>query len=119
MSLWRGGKVPEARAEFERALALDSNYVDAHVDFGNLLYEQNDLEAAKSHYVTALRLAPKRAAVHNMLGIVLARQGLNSQAILQFAETLELQPDDVYAAENLRRAQAADARFQAVTTSPQ
>lgn len=118
MFLWRSGKVPEARAHFERALALDPNYVDAHVDFANLLYEQGDLDAAKSHYSTALRLAPKRAAVHNMLGIVFARQGLNSQAILQFAETLELQPDDVYAAENLRRAQAADARFQAVTNVP-
>jgi Tfp pilus assembly protein PilF len=112
MFLWRDRKVAEASAEFERALRLDPNYVDAHIDFGNLLYEKGDLEGAKSHYQTAIHLAPKRAAVHNMLGIVLARQGLNSQAILQFAEVLELEPNDVYAAENLRRAQAADARFQ-------
>jgi len=118
MFLWRDRRVPAATGEFERALTLDPNYVDVHFDFGNLLFEKGDLEGAKTHYLTAARLTPKRAQVHNMLGIVLARQGFNSQAILQFAEALELQPDDVYAAENLRRAQAADARFQSNADIP-
>ena len=43
-----------------------------------------------------------------MLGIVSIRQGEISQAIAQFNEALRLQPDDVYAAENLRRAQAME-----------
>jgi len=47
-----------------------------------------------------------------MLGIVYARQKLNSQAILHFGEALELEPNDPYAAKNLRRAKAADRQFQ-------
>jgi tetratricopeptide (TPR) repeat protein len=118
MYLWRERKVSDAIAEFEHALALNPSYADAHFDFGNLLYEKGDLAGAKSHYETAARLSPQRGAIHNMLGIVLAQQGLNSQAILQFAQALEIQPNDSYAAENLRRVQAADARFQGTASVP-
>jgi Tfp pilus assembly protein PilF len=111
MFLVREGKAKEAAGQFENALEFDPKYADAHYDFGNLLYEKRDLEGAKLHYLAALRLSPRRADVHNMLGIIFLRQGLTSQAILQFAEALQLQPDDTYAAENLRRAQAIDARL--------
>jgi Tfp pilus assembly protein PilF len=111
MFLVREGKAKEAAGQFENALEIDPKYADAHYDFGNLLYEKRDLEGAKLHYLAALRVSPRRANVHNMLGIIFLRQGLTSQAILQFAEALQLQPDDTYAAENLRRAQAIDARL--------
>jgi tetratricopeptide (TPR) repeat protein len=92
----REGKVKEAAGQFENALEIDPKYADAHYDFGNLLYEKRDLEGAKLHYLAALRVSPRRANVHNMLGIIFLRQGLTSQAILQFAEALQLQPDDTY-----------------------
>ena len=111
MFLVRDGKAKEAAGQFENALEIDPKYADAHYDFGNLLYEKRDLEGAKFHYLAAARVAPRRAIVHNMLGIIFLRQGQTSQAILQFAEALELDPNDSYAAENLRRAQAIDARL--------
>ena len=66
--------------------------------------------ARRLHYLAAARISPMRADVHNKLGIVLIRQGLTSQAILQFAEALQIDPNDSYAAENLRRAQVIDAQ---------
>ena len=111
MFLVREGKTKEAAGHFENALEIEPKYADAHYDFGNLLYEKRDLEGAKFHYLAAARIAPRRAIVHNMLGIIFLRQGQTSQAILQFAEALELDPNDSYAAENLRRAQAIDARL--------
>ena len=91
-------------------MQLDPKHVDAHYDFGNLLYQQGRLEQAQEHYLAALQDAPKRADIHNKLGVVYVRKGLVSQALLQFAEALELNPNDAYAAENLRRAQAMDLR---------
>jgi Flp pilus assembly protein TadD len=111
MFLGRRGQATEAATEFQNALRMDPQYADAHYDFGNLLYQKDDLEGAKQHYLAAIRVAPRRAPVHNMLGIVLMRQAQTSQAILQFAEALQLAPNDKYAAENLRRAQEADAQL--------
>lgn len=118
MFLVREGKPKEAAGRFENALQIDPKYADAQYDFGNLLYEKRDLDGAKLHYLAAARIAPPRAAVHNMLGIIFLRQGQTSQAILQFAEALELDPNDSYAAENLRRAQAIDARFEGRASIP-
>jgi tetratricopeptide (TPR) repeat protein len=110
MFLWREGNPKAATAEFENALKFDPKHVDAQYDFGNLLYQQGRLEAAKEHYLKASRAAPRRPDIHNKLGVVLIRQGQVSQAILQFAESLNLDPDNTYALENLRRAQAMDLR---------
>lgn len=110
MFLWREDNPKAATAEFQNALQIDPTHVDAQYDLGNLLYQQGRLEEAKGHYLEASRGAPRRADIHNKLGVVFIRQGLTSQAILQFAEALQLDPNDAYAAENLRRAQAIDMR---------
>jgi tetratricopeptide (TPR) repeat protein len=108
MFLWRGGNPKAATAEFQNALRFDPKHVDAQYDFANLLFHEGQLEAAKEHYLKASQAAPRRAEIYNKLGVVFVRQGQVSQAILQFAEALELDPDNTYAAENLRRAQAMD-----------
>jgi Tfp pilus assembly protein PilF len=110
MFLWREGNPKTATAEFQNALRFDPKHVDAQYDFANLLFQEGRLEAAKEHYLKASRAAPRRAEIHNKLGVVFVRQGQVSQAILQFAEALQLDPDNTYAAENLRRAQAIDLR---------
>jgi Tfp pilus assembly protein PilF len=110
MYLWRAGDAKAAANEFEVAIQCDPGQVDPQFDFGNLLYQQGRLEAAKEHYLAASQAAPRRSDIHNKLGVIFIRQGQVSQAILQFAETLQLDPNDAYAAENLRRAQAMDLR---------
>jgi Flp pilus assembly protein TadD len=110
MFLWRNGDLKAAITEFQAALQLDPAHTDAQYDYGNLLYQQGRLEEAKGHYLAATKAAPRRADIHNKLGVVYIRQGLVSQALLQFAEALELNPNDGLAAENLRRAQAMDLR---------
>jgi tetratricopeptide (TPR) repeat protein len=106
----RKGRIDQAIVELQTALKNNPKYAEAQYDLGNALYEKGDLEGAKANYLVAARLDPRRGPVHNMLGIVSIRQGEISQAIAQFNEALRLQPDDVYAAENLRRAQAMETK---------
>ena len=44
-----------------------------------------------------------------MLGVTFIRQGQTSQAIMHFYQAVQLDPSDMQAVENLRRAQAMDA----------
>ncbi len=113
MFLARSGKMDEAIGEFEAAVKNKPDYADAECDLGTALYQKGDLEGAKTHYLAAAGLDPKRPTVHNNLGTVYFRQGQISDAIVQINEALRLQPDFVAAAENLRRAQEADARLRA------
>ncbi len=57
-------KAPEAYA---RAIALDDNNADAHVNLGRLLQLSGDLKAAKKHYERALKAVPDhQLAFYNM-----------------------------------------------------
>ena len=111
MFLWRDGKPKDAsRGIAKEPLHLEPEYADAHYDLGNVLYQQGDLEGAKEQFLAAAKFAPRRARTHTMLGVILIRQGQISQAIMRFYQALQLDPSDMQASENLRRAQAADAR---------
>jgi Flp pilus assembly protein TadD len=50
--------------------------------------------------------------------VLYVRSGQISQAIAQFNEALRLHPEDAEAAENLRIAQAMNARFRPSTSTP-
>jgi len=70
------------------------------------------LDAARSEFETVIKQAPGRVDAVNGLGLTFLRQGLTSQAIVQFDHALELKPDFAEAAENLRSARASESRFQ-------
>jgi len=76
------------------------------------LSAKNELEEAKTHYLEAIRLDPKRADVRNNLGNIYLRQEQISQAVVQYEEALRLDPKFKSAEENLRLAKATETRFQ-------
>ena len=84
---------------------------------GIALFSKNELEEAKTHYLEAIRLDPRRAEARNNLGSVYFRQGQISQAIVQYQEALRLDPHLQSAEENLRLARASETQFQ--SPSPQ
>jgi tetratricopeptide (TPR) repeat protein len=77
-----------AMAAYERALALDPDHADAHVNLGRLLHERGDLADAESHYRAAARVDSDNARAHYNLGVVLQDQGSPEQAILAYRAAL-------------------------------
>jgi Flp pilus assembly protein TadD/branched-subunit amino acid transport protein len=111
------GKTDQAIAEFQIALRYKPNSSEGHYHLAEALFKKGDLQGAKTHYLETARLNPK-APVHNGLGVIYVRLGQISEAILQFNEALRLQPNDPEATENLRIAQAMDARFRPSSSKP-
>ena len=95
------GKLDEAAARFQQALALRPRYADAHNNLGNLLLSQGQLQPAAAHFEQTIALAPGNAEAHNNLGIILAQQGRLEPAAARFEQVLALRPDFAEAHYNL------------------
>ena len=64
------GKLDEAAAQYQRALALKPSLFQAHNNLGNVLQEQGKLDQAVARYEQAIALKPDLAEAHNNLGNV-------------------------------------------------
>ncbi|MFT4821953.1 MAG: tetratricopeptide (TPR) repeat protein [Candidatus Azotimanducaceae bacterium] len=71
----------EAPAAYLRALELDPEYADAHVNLGRLMQESGDFTAAEDHYSHALLLEPDHALAAFNFGTLLEDMGRIEQAI--------------------------------------
>lgn len=64
-----------ARADLERAIALDHKSYQAHYLLGNVLVTQNETDRAESEYRTAIELAPDNPRTYYQLALIFgARQ---------------------------------------------
>ncbi|CAG2207899.1 OGT [Mytilus edulis] len=77
------GEIWLAIHHFEKAVALDSNFLDAYINLGN----------AVAAYLRALNLSPNHAVVHGNLACVYYEQGLIDLAIDTYKRAIELQPN--------------------------
>lgn len=86
----RLGQPPEARAAFERAIALDATSALAWHGLGSALQAMDELEAAEAALQRATALAPGAAPAWVNRGAVLRRLGRLQEArdCLQHAQTL-------------------------------
>ena len=87
------GKLDEAIASYQRALALKPDHADAHYKLGNALRDRNKLEAAVAAYRRALALKPGFAEAHGNLGNALKSQGKLDEAVASYRRVLALKPD--------------------------
>lgn len=98
------GHAPEdAKAAYRRALELDAEHADAHLNLGRLLHEEGALAEAEVHYRSALTAEPESARAFYNLGVALEDGGRRAGAVEAYEAALRLDPDLAVAHFNLSR----------------
>jgi tetratricopeptide (TPR) repeat protein len=92
----------EARTAYERALELDPEFADAHVNLGRLLHVEGEAQGAEAHYRAALTAGPHPTAAYD-LGVALEDLGRVSEALAAYERAIGWDPDLAEAHYNLAR----------------
>ncbi|QQO56353.1 MAG: PEP-CTERM system TPR-repeat protein PrsT [Thiohalocapsa sp. PB-PSB1] len=92
LALLAQGKLPEARARFERALEVDSSFITALINMARVDVAEQNMQAAAQRYQQVLKQDPRNLA-----------------AMLGMAALSELQDDDTALLKWLNKAQDANA----------
>lgn len=87
------GEHDMAAAQYEKALALDKNHLDALVSYAHMLDGQGQKVKATEYYVRAVKAHPQDASAANDLGLCYARQGKYELALEYLDKAVSLQPD--------------------------
>jgi len=86
------GRVEEAADFYRRAIALDPNFLEAHVDLAGVLWRLEDFEGALVHGKRAVELGPDHPYAVRILGTALLSLNRVQEAEVQFRRALQLQP---------------------------
>lgn len=87
-----GSSEEEARLAYGRALELDPQHVDSHLNLGRLLHEAGDLTAAEDHYRQALETNPGDPVAAFNLGVVLQDRGEVELALGAYEHAVDCDP---------------------------
>ncbi len=97
-------QAPDQAADaFRRAVELDGELADAHINLGVLLHERSDLEGAEMCYRLALRADGASATAAYNLGVVLEDLGRPEEATEAYRRAIESDPVLADAYYNLSR----------------
>ena len=99
--LLRGGRLPEAIGEFDRALRIDPDYNEALINSGTVLLQMGRVQEAVARYEQAVRIHPGTAEAYNNLGTALARLGRVQEAVEDWKLALRINPEYAEARHNL------------------
>jgi tetratricopeptide (TPR) repeat protein len=97
------GSPGDAREAYARALELDPEHADAHLNLGRMLHESGDPGAAEPHYRRALAIRPDDGTASFNLGVALEDLRRLPEALLEYQHAVRLDPNN------------ADAHFNAAT----
>jgi tetratricopeptide (TPR) repeat protein len=101
IALAQQGKLDEAIALYQRALAMEPQSSVTHFNLGNAQRQQGRFAEAAEHFREVLRLKPRDAETHRCLGLVAVKEGKLDDAVAWFRRALELQPDAIKTYNNL------------------
>jgi tetratricopeptide (TPR) repeat protein len=90
------GKLAEATAFYERALARDPSNADVRGQLADVLFAQNRFDEAIPNYRALLASRPQSAAALNNLGVALAAVGRLDQAIASFEHGVQVDPQSPF-----------------------
>lgn len=91
----------EARQAYRRALELEPEMSEAHLNLGRLYHEAGMLKESEAHYRAAMESAPDDAAPHFNLGVLLEDLKRPQEAVRSYQEALARDPDFADAHYNL------------------
>ncbi|HKA36950.1 MAG TPA: tetratricopeptide repeat protein [Thermoanaerobaculia bacterium] len=77
---------------YEKALAIDPDHPDAHINLGRLLHEASDAGAAEEHYRKALASRPNDPTAAFNLGVSLEDLGRRTEALAAYERAVSLDP---------------------------
>ncbi|HYU27262.1 MAG TPA: tetratricopeptide repeat protein [Thermoanaerobaculia bacterium] len=84
----------EARAAYQRAIELDPDHADAHVNLGRMLHEEGAPAAAEQHYRRALDADPEHPTAAFNLGVALEDLGRIREALEAYERAVVLDPEN-------------------------
>jgi Flp pilus assembly protein TadD len=104
----------DARAEYERAIALDPKMAEAYLNLGILLLDKQEYAAAVTPLSKAVELLPAQSRPRSLLAVAQDRSGDKEGAARSFEGVLHLEPNDLTANHylgdlDLRRGKFAEA----------
>jgi tetratricopeptide (TPR) repeat protein len=97
----RQGRMDEAVAQFQKALAINPKDANTHYNLGNAFRQQGGVNEAIAHFQMALAIKPQFAEAHYNLGNAFLQQGHVDEAITHFQKALTIKPDYVEAQNNM------------------
>jgi tetratricopeptide (TPR) repeat protein len=68
--LWNAGKIPEAKKQFEGAIAANPNHAESHYQLGMALVNEGNLPGAATEFDTYIKLAPNGPNAATAKGIL-------------------------------------------------
>jgi len=83
----------DARDAYLRALDLDPDMAEAHVNLGRLFHVTGELGRAEPHYRDAVRLDPDDPTPHFNLGVLLEELGRQDEAVHAYRQAILRDPD--------------------------
>ena len=95
------GQWVQAIESYQRAIALQPDYLEAYHEMGNIWYAQRHFTEALTCYQQALRLNPHHARLHHNLGTIYYELGQLEQATSCLQQALALAPHEATTYTNL------------------
>ena len=83
----------QAREAYQRALDLNPNMPEVHVNLGRQLHLLGERGRAEPHYREAVRLAPDDPTPHFNLGVLLEELGRKDEAVHAYRQAILRDPD--------------------------
>lgn len=100
-ALFALGRADEAMRQYQAALDLAPDLLEARIGLGNVLAATGQLDPAQAQFEAALRHRPDSAEAHYNLGNLLACQEKLTEAIAHYEAALKAQPSLAGAHHNL------------------
>lgn len=105
-------RVVEATEWYRKAVALDADFMEAHVDLAGVLWRLEDFEGSLRHARRAIELAPDHPYAVRIMGTALLSMNRSDEAEPYLRRALELQPDFPLAQVDLALALLLEGRLQ-------